>query len=103
MSFAASGTEGAEATIVVRAWREDVRWVAVQVHAVGGIGAIKGTAVVRAIGHSASIERSQIITIPLLLYCLRLSIYTQERVIGEEGENPQVIFMQELALISLLA
>ena len=74
-----------------------------QVYAVGGIGAIKGTAVVRAIGHSAPSDKDQNIIIPLLLYCLRLSIYTQERVIGEEGVNPQVIFMQELALISLLA
>ena len=57
VSFAASGPEGAEATIVVRAWREDVRWIAVEIDAVGGVGTIKGAAVVRAVWHTASNDK----------------------------------------------
>lgn len=78
MSFAASGTEGAEATIVVRAWREDVRRVAVQPDAVGGVGAIKGTAVVRAVGHSAPMTKTILLPFHYTMLPHTLKIYVGE-------------------------
>ena len=56
MRFAAARSEWTEATIIVRTRGKDVGGVAVVVEAVGGVGAVEGTGVVRAVGHSSSVR-----------------------------------------------
>ena len=55
MRFAAARAEGAEAAVVVRAGGQDLRRVAVEVEAVGCVGAVERAHVVCAVGHAASI------------------------------------------------
>jgi len=92
VGFRAARAERAEATGVVWTERGDGGGISVEVEAVGGIGAGERAAVVRAVGHAAS-------RISYQHQFVRPSLFSFDG----KGAHPQIVFMQEFALLPLLA